>query len=214
MGSVDGCRLLADEAALLHHSPHPGENPSETALAELFVPLDEGCGSRGIALTTDGVVWTVPSSGHKASFDRKKCTRPINGPDALSGKLCPEGWTLYKFSGPQFKGVTDQGSAEDARYIWVDRFNTLGLGENVPITSTNGGESLTAIADGKFVTLRVPCPMGFFTKNAGGRSERRLEGQGTVDHLRHPHQLPRRGRCRGAAEGYSSCRSGRTRSRV
>jgi len=32
-----------------------------------------------------------------ASFDRKKCTKPINGPEALSGKLCPEGWTLYKF---------------------------------------------------------------------------------------------------------------------
>jgi hypothetical protein len=32
-----------------------------------------------------------------ASFDRKKCTKPINGPEARSGKLCPEGWTLYKF---------------------------------------------------------------------------------------------------------------------
>jgi hypothetical protein len=44
------------------------------------------------------VVWTVLSSGHMASFDRKKCTKPINDPEALSGKLCPEGWTLYKFS--------------------------------------------------------------------------------------------------------------------
>ncbi len=147
----------------------PGSNASETALAELFLPPDEGYGSRGIDLTTDGVVWTVLSSGHMASFDRKKCTKPINGPEALSGKLCPEGWTLYKFPGPQFKGVTDKGSAEHAYYIWVDRYNTLGLGENVPIASTNGGESLTAIVDGKFVTLRVPYPMGFFTKNADGR---------------------------------------------
>jgi hypothetical protein len=53
--------------------------------------------------------------------------------------------------------------------VWVDRYNTLGLGANVPIASTNGGESLTAIVDGKFVTLRVPYPMGFFTKNADGR---------------------------------------------
>ncbi len=147
----------------------PGSNPSETALAELFLPPDEGYGSRGVDLTTDGVVWTVLSSGHMASFDRKKCTKPISGPDALTGKLCPEGWTLYKFPGPQFKGVTDQGSAEHAYYIWVDRHNTLGLGPNVPIASTNGGESLTAIVDGKFVTLRVPYPMGFFTKNADGR---------------------------------------------
>jgi hypothetical protein len=147
----------------------PGSNPSETALAELFLPPDEAYGSRGVDLTTDGVVWTVFSSGHMASFDRKKCTKPINGPEALTGKLCPEGWTLYKFPGPQFKGVTDKGSAEHAYYLWVDRFNTLGLGENVPIASTNGGESLTAIVDGKFVTLRVPYPMGFFTKNADGR---------------------------------------------
>ena len=74
--------------------------------------------------------------------------------------MCPEGWTLYQFPGPQFKDVTDQGSAEHAYYIWVDRYNTLGLGANVPIASTNGGESLTALVDGKFVTLRVPYPHG------------------------------------------------------
>jgi hypothetical protein len=147
----------------------PGANPSETALAELFLPPDEAYGSRGLDLTTDGVVWTVFSSGHMASFDRRKCTKPINGPEALTGKLCPEGWTLYKFPGPQFKGVTDKGSAEHAYYIWVDRHNTLGLGANVPVASTNGGESLTTIVDGKFVTLRVPYPMGFFTKNVDGR---------------------------------------------
>ena len=147
----------------------PGANPSETALAELFLPPDEGYGSRGIDLTSTGVVWTVLSSGHMASFDRKKCTREIKGPEAITGKMCPEGWTLYKFPGPQFQGVSDKGSAEHAYYIWVDRENTLGLGKDVPIASTNGGESLTAIVDGKFVTLRVPYPLGFFSKNVDGR---------------------------------------------
>ncbi len=147
----------------------PGSNPTETALAELFLPPDEGFGSRGLDLTTDGVVWTVLSSGHMASFDRKKCKAEIKGPEAVTGKMCPEGWTLHKFPGPQFQGVSDKGSAEHAYYIWVDRLNTLGLGKNVPIASTNGGESLTAIVDGKFVTLRVPYPMGFFSKNVDGR---------------------------------------------
>ncbi len=133
------------------------------------MPPDEGYGARGIDLTTDGVVWTVLSSGHMASFDRRKCTREIKGPEAVTGKMCPEGWTLYKFNGPQFRGVTDKGSAEHSYYIWVDRLNTLGLGANVPIASTNGGESLTALVDGKFVTLRVPYPLGFFSKNADGR---------------------------------------------
>jgi len=147
----------------------PGPNPSETALAELFVPPEEGFGSRGIDLTSDGVVWTVLSSGHLASFDRKKCKAEIKGPEAITGKMCPEGWTLHKFPGPQFKGVSDKGSAQHAYYVWVDRDNTLGLGRNVPIASTNGGEALTALVDGKFVTLRIPYPLGFFSKNADGR---------------------------------------------
>ena len=56
----------------------------------------------------------------------------------MTGKLCPEGWTLYRFPGPQFKDVTDPGSADHAYYLWVDRYNTLGLGNNVPIFNTNG----------------------------------------------------------------------------
>jgi hypothetical protein len=147
----------------------PGPNPSETALAEIYLPPDEGYGSRGIDLTTDGVVWTVLSSGHVASFERNKCKGPLNGPAAATGKHCPEGWTLYRMPGPQFKDVTEPGSANHAYYIWVDRFNTLGLGANVPIASANGGESLLAVVNGKLVDLRVPYPMGFFTKNVDGR---------------------------------------------
>jgi hypothetical protein len=147
----------------------PGANPSETALTEVYLPPDEGYGSRGIDLDLNGVAWTVLSSGHMASFDRSKCKGPLNGPAAATGKQCPEGWTLYKFPGPQFKDVKDPGSAEHAYYIWVDRYNTLGLGANVPIAMANGGESLLALKDGKFVNLRVPYPMGFFSKNADGR---------------------------------------------
>jgi len=147
----------------------PGANPPETALGEIYQPPADGYGSRGVDLDTNGVVWTALSSGHMASFDRRKCKGPLTGPTTLDGKQCPEGWTLYQFPGPQFKDVTDPGSAEHAYYIWVDRYNTLGLGNNVPIASTNGGESLTALVDGKFVTLHVPYPSGFFTKNVDGR---------------------------------------------
>jgi hypothetical protein len=147
----------------------PGSDPSATALAEIYVPPDEGYGPRGLDLDLNGVVWTVLSSGHLASFDRTKCNGSLNGPKAVTGKLCPEGWTLYRFPGPQFEDVTDPGSADHAYYVWVDRYNTLGLGPNVPIASTNGGESLLALADGNLINLRVPYPMGFFTKNVDGR---------------------------------------------
>jgi hypothetical protein len=154
----------------------PGPNPSETALAEIYVPPDAGYGLRGIDLDLTGVVWTVLSSGHLASFDRSKCKGPLNGPNAVTGKLCPEGWTLYRFPGPQFRGVTDPGSADHAYYLWVDRYNTLGFGPNVPIASTNGGESLLALAGGKLINLRVPYPMGFFTKNVDGRIDDKNAG--------------------------------------
>ena len=147
----------------------PGSDPTNTALTEMYLPPDGIYGSRGIDLTTDGIVWTAFSSGHMGSFDRSKCKGPISGPAAASGKLCPEGWTIYRMPGPQFKGVSGDGSAEHAYYIWVDRYNTLGLGANVPIAETNGGESLLAIVNGKFVDVRVPYPMGFFTKNVDGR---------------------------------------------
>jgi len=147
----------------------PGSNPATDSLAEVFQVPEGTYGSRGLDLTTDGIVWTVLSSGHFASLDRRKC-KVLNGPTTAEGKHCPEGWTLYPFPGPQFKGVENKGgSAEHAYYVWVDRDNTLGLGKNVPIASTNGGESLLGLVDGKFVTLRVPYPLGFFTKNVDGR---------------------------------------------
>jgi hypothetical protein len=146
-----------------------GPNPAETSIAEVFVPPEGAWSPRGIDMTTDGIVWTPLASGHIASFDRRKCTRPQNGPEAVSGKLCPEGWTLYKMPGPQFKGMDESGSANHAYYLWVDRYNTFGLGNNVPIASTNGGESLMAVVNGKIVDIRVPYPLGFFTKLVDGR---------------------------------------------
>jgi hypothetical protein len=147
----------------------PGPNPPETALIEAYLPPDDAYGPRGIDVGLDGVVWTTLSSGHLGRFERAKCKGPLNGPAAAIGKQCPEGWTLYRMPGPQFRDVSEPGSANHAYYIWVDRYNTLGLGANVPIASANGSESMLALVDGKFVDLRIPYPMGFFSKNADGR---------------------------------------------
>ena len=147
----------------------PGSDPANTALTEIYQPPERTFGPRGIDVDLNGVVWTVLSSGHLASFDRSLCKGPLNGPTTAEGKQCPEGWKLYQFPGPQFKGLDAPGSADHAYYVWVDRYNTLGLGANVPIASTNGGESLLALVKDKFVNLHVPYPMGFFTKNVDGR---------------------------------------------
>ncbi|HEY2986238.1 MAG TPA: carboxypeptidase-like regulatory domain-containing protein [Candidatus Binatia bacterium] len=153
----------------------PGDNPPATALTEYYeVPWNEpkapvnGYGPRGGDIDRNGVFWTSLASGHLASFDRRKCKGPLNGPTA-TGKHCPEGWTLYPFPGPQFQSVTDSGSAQASYYSWVDQHDTFGLGKNVPFATGNASDSLEALVDGKFVTLRIPYPMGFHAKGLDGR---------------------------------------------
>jgi len=147
---------------------NPGPNPPATALAEVFEPPFPGYGPRGMDVDRSGVVWTPLSSGHLASFDRRRCKGPLNGPTA-TGQHCPEGWTLHPFPGPQLQTVTDPGSAEATYYTWVDQHDTFGLGTNVPIATGNANEALLAFVNRKFVTLRVPYPMGFYTKWMDGR---------------------------------------------
>ena len=147
---------------------NPGPNPPATALAEVFEPPFPGYGPRGMDVDRSGVVWTPLSSGHLASFDRRRCKGPLNGPTA-TGQHCPEGWTLHPFPGPQLQTVTDPGSAEATYYTWVDQHDTFGLGTNVPIATGNANEALLAFVNGKFVTLRVPYPMGFYAKWMDGR---------------------------------------------
>jgi len=153
----------------------PGQNPSETALAEYYeVPWDNprvpnvGFSPRGMDVDRNGVVWTPLASGHLASFDRRKCEGPLNGPTA-TGQHCPEGWTFYQEPGPQFEGVASPGSVEGSYYTWVDQFDTLGLGPNTPINTGNASEGLLALKDGQWVVLRVPYPLGFYTKWLDGR---------------------------------------------
>jgi hypothetical protein len=147
----------------------PGSNPPATALAEVYEPpVEKGFSPRGLDIDTNGVVWAPMASGHFASFDRRKCKGPLNGPKA-TGQQCPEGWTMYAFPAPQFQGVSESGSAEASYYDWVDQHDTFGLGKNVPIATGNGEDALLALVDGKWVTLRVPYPMGFYAKGMDGR---------------------------------------------
>jgi hypothetical protein len=151
----------------------PGPNPAATALSEIYeVPWDDakdtGYGPRGMDVDRNGVVWVPLSSGHLASFDRRKC-KVLNGPTTATGRHCPEGWTLFPFPGPQFDSVKESGSAESSYYTWVDQFDTLGLGKDVPMATGNLNDGVLALVNGKFVTLRVPYPMGYYIKGMDGR---------------------------------------------
>jgi hypothetical protein len=153
----------------------PGPNPSVTALSEIYeVPFNnpkasgQGFAPRGMDVDSQGVVWTTLSSGQLVSFDRRKCKGPLNGPTA-TGQHCAEGWTFYAYPGPNYKGAQDSASADSAYYNFVDRFDMLGMGKDIPLATGNESEGLLALVDGKFLTFRVPYPMGFYGKGIDGR---------------------------------------------
>jgi hypothetical protein len=89
-----------------------------------------------------------------ADRDRSALSR---GLDALSGTVA---------AAPGRDGL---GHAETSYYTWVDQFDTLGLGRNVPINTGNASEGLLVLKNGRWVVLRVPYPLGFFTKWLDGR---------------------------------------------
>ncbi|MGD0906159.1 MAG: carboxypeptidase regulatory-like domain-containing protein [Candidatus Acidiferrales bacterium] len=153
-----------------------GDNPPETCKTEVYeAPFDfndpakqDFYSPRGIDFDTSGLAWTTLSaSGQLASFDRKKC-KVLNGPTA-TGQHCPEGWTMYQIPGPKFKGTNVV--ADFSYNSWVDRDNTSGLGKNASIVSGTGSDSYVAYIPEtkKWLILRVPYPMGFYTRSLEGR---------------------------------------------
>jgi hypothetical protein len=159
-----------------------GNNPPETCIAEVFeVPsermgVDPASGQagfmpRGLDIDKNGVLWTALSgSNHLASFDRRKCVGAVNGRAAHLGRHCKEGWELHPLPSPTFKGTNVR--SDYYYYNWVDQFNTLGLGENVPIATGTGSDSLIALLPGtkQPVVMRVPYPLaGFHPRGLDGR---------------------------------------------
>jgi hypothetical protein len=149
----------------------------KTCAAEVYEPPYNnpavnvnGYTPRGIDIDSNGVVWTaLAGSGHLASFDRRKC-RILSGPESWTGQHCPEGWTLYRTPGPHFKGTGDEIAVDMHYYNFVDRFDTLGLGPNVPLANGTNSDSLLALRpDGRWLVLRVPYRLGFFSRGMDGR---------------------------------------------
>jgi hypothetical protein len=138
----------------------------KTQLSEIYNMPKQGYGIRGGDIDKNGVAWGSASNGSLVSFDRRKCKGPLNGPTA-TGDHCPEGWTFYRYPGPSFEGETT--SVEASYYTWVDQHNTLGLGENIPMSTANLNDGFVALKDGQMVSIRIPYPMGFYAKGFDGR---------------------------------------------
>jgi hypothetical protein len=155
-----------------------GANPPETCLAEFYEPPFDnpkmpgvhGSHPRGIDIDSNGIVWTpLTGEGDLASFDRRKC-KVLGGPAATTGQHCPEGWTLYPVPGPVFKSDPSVKAGYNY-YMWIDRYNVLGLGKNVPVIDGTTSDSLLIFQPEtkQWTRMTVPYPMGFFSRFLDGR---------------------------------------------
>jgi hypothetical protein len=147
----------------------PGSSPPETCITEVYEVPDPGFDPRGIDIDSNGLVWTaLAGSSHLASFDRSKCD-VLNGPEALEGKHCEDGWTLYRTDGPTFRG-TDV-PADFHYFNWVDQHDVSGLGKDTPFATGSNSDALLALdpATAKWTKLRVPYPLGFYHRGMDGR---------------------------------------------
>jgi len=129
----------------------------------------EGFTPHGIDPDRNGVMWVaLGGSGHVASFDRRKCKEPPSNRIA-SGEQCLEGWTLYQTPGPTFKGTGV--SAEFMYSTFVDQFDIMGLGKDTPIATGSGSDSMLILdpKTSKWIVMRVPYPLGFYSRGLDGR---------------------------------------------
>lgn len=150
-----------------------GNDPPRTCRAERYeAPPQrdlEAAGERGIAVDSNGVIWMAyRQSDHVSSFDRRKCKRPLNGPNA-TGQHCPEGWTFYRRQGePTFRNTMLQANTYYS--LDVDQFDWSGLGKNTVLLGPANSDGVEALLpNGQFIDLHIPYPMGFFTRNIQGR---------------------------------------------
>jgi streptogramin lyase len=129
-------------------------DPKTKVYKQYPIPLP-AYGVRGIDATTDGKMWSATGSGHLVRFDPKT-----------------EKFTLWETPGPKIKTTgKETGSADFHYYIWVDQFNTLGLGQDMVVVNGSNSDSLLIFnpATERFTTIRIPFPLGLFARGLDGR---------------------------------------------
>ena len=169
----------------------PGGNPGEPSdfrgrllrylpgadTHEVYIPPRPGAGPRGVDVDSHGMIWVaLGGSGHLGRFDRSKCAQTWG-----SGDQCAEGWTLYRSPGPLIATDADPGNERGADfhyYLFVDQYNTLGMGENTVILNGTGSDSMLAFdqASQSFTTIRIPYPLNTYTRGLDGRIDDKNAG--------------------------------------
>ena len=152
-----------------------GANPPQSCMAEVYEPPasvtnPSPYGSGGLHFTSEGIGWQDwRGSGHFASFDRSRCADTAD-PQA-TGQSCPEGWTFQRIDKPTYQNAEFPINSDESYLTQVDHHNVLGLGRDVPLYGVVNTDSLEVFVpdSDQFVTLRVPYPLGFFSRSSNGR---------------------------------------------
>jgi len=137
---------------------------------ETFIPPSPGSGPRAVDVDTNGIIWVaLGGSGHLGRFDRSQCQQTWG-----TGEQCAEGWTLYRSPGPLMatdNNPENQRNADFHYYLFVDQFNTLGMGDNTVVLNGTGSDSLLAFdqASEEFTIIRMPYPLNAYTRGLDGR---------------------------------------------
>lgn len=171
-----------------------GANPPSTCRAEIFrMPRwRDADGARGIDIDGSGVAWiNAVATDHIASFDRRAC-RTLDDPRG-TGEHCPEGWRFYNVPGQRFTNASPVAAADTVlrggriarttdllHRMIVDRWDVLGLneGRDVPMAPASNSDAVVALLpqSGRFVTLRVPYPMGYYGRSLHPRIDDARQG--------------------------------------
>ena len=149
----------------------------KTCVGEAYEPpFDPAAGvvgytPRGIDVDSNGVIWTaLASSGHLASFDRRKCKGPRRGPR-------PPADSTAARAGRSIRCLGRDSKACEAMSRWTSGTATSStastrsvLGNNTPFANGTNSDSLLALRpDGTWLVFRVPYPLGFFSRGMDGR---------------------------------------------
>jgi len=111
--------------------------------------------AHGVDFSTDGNVWFSAGSGHLGRIDRKTGT-----------------FTYWELPGAKFAGTgKETGSTEYPYFMWVDQFDTLGMGKNTVIVTGTTSDSMLIFnpKTEAWTVFRLPYPLPFYTRGLDGR---------------------------------------------
>ena len=144
----------ADTDALTGQNKIVKFNPTSATFTQYPLP-PPGRSPIGIDATADGVIWFGTASGHLGRFDPKS-----------------EQFRYWPSPGPKLQGSGPAMGSADFHYsIFVDRFDTLGLGHDKVILTGANSDALIVFDPAKesFTVVRVPYPLGLYHRGLDGR---------------------------------------------